>query len=137
MGFRSTYISEDWNVKWPSWFREKHKDWINASNMIVSPCEVKFADEIMQDIHKALRELKWFDNGPDSYSMVGIHECGGVSKVEFYEDSIYAGHPLEWEVERQEDWVNSQFGHVYCYGCSDLKKKEKEEIKDQLTEETK
>lgn len=129
MGFRTTYISEDWNIQWPDWFREKHSTWINKQNMIVSPCEIKFADEIMQDIHKSLLEVDWFKDWEldRAFAVVGLHECGGVTKIDFTREKVFVGNPTGWDVEESDDWINSQHGHVYCYGCSDLKDKLNEE----------
>lgn len=124
MGFRSTYISENWNVDWPTWFREKHSSWINDENMIVSPHEVKCADEIMGDVHKALLEVGWFGAymTDRSYSIVGLHECGGITKTEIYKDKVVVGCPSDWIAEECGGYINSQYDHCYCYGCTDLRK---------------
>lgn len=120
MGFRSTLISEHYPTDWPDWFKEKHKGWISDSGVIASPYEVKFMDEIIEDTHKALTELDWFSND-NTFSMVSLHECGGLTKIQLNKDGILYADPLDWWLA-DDPYDHSDGRHNYCYGCSDLRK---------------
>jgi hypothetical protein len=123
MGFRSTVISEDWNIDWPIWFREKWEGWINDQNMISSPFETKYPGEIAEDIQLALMASGYFqDSYEREYCLAVLHECGGITKIQIGENYIYTGSPTEWDVEKSDDWVNGQHGHCYCSNCTDLRR---------------
>ena len=118
--FRTTFVSEDFAIKPPEWFKEKY-DWVNFSCWngqaglgIASPNERKFYSnlnetELFVDIQKVLHESD-FDG---VFTIVLLHECGGVTLVKITKDNISGREPVSWkEVDRVE--------HDYCYGCSDI-----------------
>lgn len=124
-------ISEDCWFKIPLWFLEKHPN-IHASQKaglgddpsnrisysfpLSTKGEQKFygdfaTDELFLDIQKILNESKRDDAYGHGISIVLLHECGGITKVQIFKDSIVAAEPTGWnKVEHVE--------HDYCYGCS-------------------
>ena len=120
MGFRSTLVSEDFGQVAPDWFIEKY-DWLSFSSWNGKTCigissvnERKFYaefenTELFIDLQRVLKELKM----KSVYTVVLLHECGGITLVKISQDEIYGREPLTWkEVKGVE--------HDYCYGCSDL-----------------
>lgn len=130
MGFRSSFVTEHFGQIVPLWFVEKYKDrvFFGKSNgrdddgqphlLLASQLERKFYravadEELFMDIQKVLKEV----NLDIVFPLVLVHECGGITRVEITQDSIRASEPTGWkEVEAVE--------HDYCYGCSDLPKKQ-------------
>ena|ERR1700757_1977920 len=125
MGFRSTYISEDYAIHYPDWFREKYS--VSDKSVIYSEIEKKYPEEVVLDTWKALKEVRWFDKTYDiDFNMVILHECGGVTKVQMGADYLIVADPTDWDVVEHitepTDWINAQGHHSYCYGCTDLRK---------------
>ena len=127
MGFRSNFITEDMRgIEVPRWFVEKypnHRPWHNSETdryyfPIVQPWESKFYSrldetEIFKDIQKILTEtLPFYSGHKPKITLILLHECGGITRVEITTESITGREPIEWkEVKNVE--------HDYCYGCSD------------------
>lgn len=118
MGFRSTFITEDYYVQVPNWFREKYQSWVFMDEKgflpIASKVEVKTymrGKELEKDIQKVIIEDKKFNL--DFIVLVWLHECGGITRVEIHKDKILYSEPQEWK--QVEDVT-----HNYCYGCSDI-----------------
>lgn len=91
MGFRSTFISDDWGGSLPEWFKEKYSHYITASDsvMIASPYEIKLygGNELFLDYQKALIEIDFF---PSQFpvTLVVLAEDGNVTKVIIAKDKI-------------------------------------------------
>lgn len=117
MGFRSTFTTEDFNIHWPEWFREKYANTVDfgrdGAGSLHSKGEAKtysasgWAD-LPEDIRKA---IDW--NEIDQFVLVYLHECGGITRVQIERDIVKWSEPTGWS---QTDGVN----HHYCYGCSDI-----------------
>lgn len=118
MGFRSTFVTNDCQWKWPAWFREKYISNVHfprEAGPIASVCEGKtygmFLD-LPADIQRALSET---ETGWPAWCLVlvYVHECGGITRCEIRRDSIQWNEPTGW---RTTDGVE----HEYCYGCSSI-----------------
>jgi hypothetical protein len=125
MGFRSTYISEDHAIDYPQWFRDKYA--VSTGGVIYSVCETKYPNEVAQDCWKALKEIEWFEKDTDiDFNIVVLHECGGVTKVQMGRDYMTIGYPSDWTIDQhlteEHEYARAQAGHMYCYGCSDLRR---------------
>lgn len=117
MGFRSTFVTEDWPIEWPDWFVNKYSDhvWINADkkHAISSKREGKtygiFCD-LAEDIRKA---INWDDFTMKHFVLLYLHECGGITRCQVDKDSVRYSEPDVWkEVEGPSHW--------HCTGCSDI-----------------
>src|SRR4051812_38813843 len=121
MGFRSTFITEDYPLKMPDWFREKYGRFVffDAKGYlpIASRVEIKtysgLGAELAQDLQRILIAAN--DSTLSEFVLVWLHECGGVTRVEIHKDKILYSEPVVWE--KVEDIT-----HDYCYGCSDVSK---------------
>ena len=119
MGFRSSVIVEETNIKWPKWFVEKYKEYVHFSTnsgAIATIGEKKLYStlaHLFKDIQKVLRTNT---NYPQQLNAAELHECGGVTRVEIHLDKIYYTVPTGWEIMSDGDT-----DHNYCYGCSDAK----------------
>lgn len=122
MGFRSTMITESIGVKVPVEFLEKYP-WVNAYECedgtftfpLSSKFEVKFYSyfkdqAIFKDIQQLLHTAERTFDFP--LTVVLLHECGGISRVEIRAESITGLEPYQWE--RAEG-----VSHDYCYNCVD------------------
>ncbi len=107
MGFRSTFITEDWGIlNWPEWFIEKYKHSItfNVDNngAIASKHENKYYghwSDLCGDIQKCINENKEvLENNLFPFILIWLHECGGIDKVQIYPDKIIYKHPINWEL---------------------------------------
>ena len=115
MGFRSTFTTQDYFIKWPTWFREKYDGtiWFTASGVgpLNSVREAKTYihwEELPLDIQRA---IDWSD-APKSFVLVYLHECGGITRCQIERDAIKWSEPTNWI-------VTENVTHDYCYGCSD------------------
>ncbi len=115
MGFRSTFVTEDYSIAWPQWFRDKYGASIHfpasGSGAISSAHEEKcygLLGDLPEDIQKA---IDWKDFSL-SFVVVFLHECGGVTRCQIERDSIKWSEPEGWT-------QTSGVTHNYCYGCSD------------------
>lgn len=125
MGFRSTLISEA-GAEWPDWFRAKYAEWLTGNEgrtvVLATPWEMKtyygVGVYLTEDVHRALTETGYFNEASDqSFSMVWLHECGGITKVQVNADGVRMSDPADWRYVH-----NADGDHNYCYGCSDLKR---------------
>lgn len=123
MGFRSTVMSEDYVIEWPKWFKKKYDYLVPTEGMLLLDHEIKpyLAEEFGEDVQKALLETRPELLEGDGYTMIWLHECGGITKVQVMTDRILSGYPVGWKVE---EGYFPQSRHSYCYGCSDLAKSE-------------
>lgn len=115
MGFRSTLVTEQYCINWPSWLFEKYPFIVNHNNILTSKNEFK-AYALDKDIHKALVESGW--DFVVNFVAIYLHECGGITRVQFEKDRIVFSEPREWEVVEH-------ITHSYCYGCSSVPKENK------------
>lgn len=118
MGFRSTFVTEDYAIRWPLWFRERYADTVRfPENSIGALHSIEAAkvygrwETLHEDIQKA---IEW-NAFPGIFSLVYLHECGGVTRCQIEKDSIRWSEPIAW---RATEGVE----HHYCYGCSDVDK---------------
>jgi len=134
MGFRSTITSSDYSGVWPDWFREKYgKNFMlqPKTTLISSTYEQKTyfgpAVDLPEDVQKALKEIgfwsdtEWRDEHnikPMDFTLVWLHECGGITKVEIYPDEMFMADAANWELIPRD--YGQDGNHNYCYGCSDL-----------------
>jgi len=117
-------ITEDIGIEIPDWFYKKYREGFHFQTVnkkhkfpISSKFEMKTYFETYQNLIKDLQKLVDSDYG---VSLVFLHECGGITKVDIYKDHIYWGEPDGW-INLKKD-VDDGVTHNYCYGCSDLKK---------------
>lgn len=115
MGFRSTFTTEDYDILWPQWFREKYSEYVwfreDARGAISSKFEAKTYDtweHLPADIQRA---IDW-ENGPEVFTLVYLHECGGITRCVVKRKEIIWSEPKVYAVT---DGVT----HDYCQGCSD------------------
>lgn len=114
MGFRSTFTTQDYNIPWPEWFRNKYQSliWFREDGGTLSSVrEVKTYmawSELHDDIQKA---IDWEGFGLD-FVLAYLHECGGITRVQISRDRIVFTEPADWIVTKGVT-------HDYCYGCSD------------------
>jgi hypothetical protein len=117
MGFRSTFTTSDYNIKWPEWFFEKYKERVLFSNEHIGAISSKgeskhYTSELVDDIQKAIDWNEIHDG--INFILVYLHECGGITRCEINRDSIMVTEPCDYKPVR---WIS----HNYCYGCSDAK----------------
>lgn len=117
MGFRSTFTTEDYNIQWPQWFREKYdkKIWFaeNHKGPLHSVYEAK-TDGQWQDLHTDIQKaINWEKFLVQSFVLVYLHECGGITRCQIEKDAIKWSEPDTWRVTKGVE-------HDKCYGCSDV-----------------
>lgn len=118
MGFRSTFTTQDYAIKWPEWFREKYNQTVYFPleyGIISSKHECKSYStwgELEADIQKA---IDWNEVSISNLVLIWLHECGGITRVEISKDAIKYSEPVEW---RRTERIQ----HDYCDGCSDIEK---------------
>lgn len=115
MGFRSTFTTEHYGIKWPDWFVEKWQKAIHFpdghSGAISSKHEAKtygLWEDLPDDLQKA---IPWDDFGLKEFVMVYLHECGGITRCQIERNAIKWSEPEEWR-------ITEGVTHNYCYGCS-------------------
>ena len=113
MGFRSTFITEDYAPKYPKWFKDKWKDavFIGKGTVIASKHEAKTYGlwmDLEEDLQKVMAEWDLED-----MILIYLHECGGITRLKITKDKIIYSEPTGWKETEQVE-------HNYCYGCSDL-----------------
>jgi hypothetical protein len=121
MGFRSTFVSMDHEVNWPQWFIDIYKATLHIGPVLSSRQECKFYLtwlDLFSDIQKAI--ASW--SADDPFVLVILHECGGIDRVEIYQDKILFTTPNEWLAKQG-------ISHDYCYGCSNARKVHGEECR--------
>jgi hypothetical protein len=118
MGFRSTFVTDEFNIFWPAWFAEKYKDFVHFPldyrGCISSKREAKTYttfSSLEEDIQKVLGEP--CQDRHYSLLLVYLHECGGVTRCDISSNRILYTQPSDWEVI---DGIQ----HLNCYGCSDV-----------------
>ena len=125
MGFRSTFTSSGYNIKWPDWFTEKYENHVNIQDggCISSKYEAKLymashIGELAEDVQKVITTDKpqGFCKGFE-FILMFMHECDGVSRCHITPEYIKWSEPIGW---RWEDDTT----HNYCYGCSKPKEGE-------------
>lgn len=90
MGFRSTFSTSDYNIKWPDWFKKKYERTIYipddcgslASKM---ECKTYFSwPNLIDDIQKAIN-WDWlkFD-----FVVAFLHEDGAITRCTINKDSV-------------------------------------------------
>lgn len=115
MGFRSTFTTQDYPVTWPDWFCEKYNSliWISPDKKgaIHSVGEAKVYGA-WKDLHLDIKNsIDW--SYIDSFVLIYLHECGGITRCKIDKDSIKWSEP--------SGWVKTEgVLHSYCYGCSDI-----------------
>ena len=123
MGFRSTFVTEQYNIHWPDWFVKKYEDsvWFHTDQKgaISSKfeCKTYFSwTDLVEHIQMAINWKK----APNlhRFVLVFLHECGGITRVQIEEKNIFYSVPAGWE----EPLYALPIGHEYCYGCSDVEK---------------
>lgn len=117
MGFRSTFTTEDYTIKWPAWFIEKYGKHIwfarEDCGALHSKGEAKtygLWEPLPEDIQRA---VNWESFGLEWFVLVYLHECGGITRCQIGKDSIVWSEPQEWQ-------VTEGVTHDYCYGCSNV-----------------
>ena len=124
MGFRSTMITEDLHVPLSKKFVQKYSKIFNfgidndkqKNFPISSKFEMKTYFDTYQEMVTDLAILAKEHNV--DFSAVFLHECGGLTKVDFHADGTYVcGIPTGWETVGVNEL---EIGHDYCYGCSNL-----------------
>jgi hypothetical protein len=118
MGFRSTFVTDNIGIEWPTWFVDKWKDWVHfafwnekAMGPISSRVEHKTYTkwvELPTDIQKVISEES--DSLRKRIRLLFFHECGGCSCFEIKPTDIIITEPVAW---REKDDV----GHYSCGEC--------------------
>lgn len=116
MGFRSTFVTQHYYVNWPSWFVEKYNVTVlfgfNNSGSISSAFECKH-NETWSNLHTDIQSAIDWKDFPDSFILIYLHECGGITRCQIEEKRIIWSEPKTWLIEESVT-------HYYCYGCSDI-----------------
>jgi len=124
MGFRSTMITGQNGLDIPEWFVEKYEEDFNFykrssgeyQTPISSKCEMKtyfpLYKEFIDDLFILVK-----DQGID-LSLVFLHECDGITKVDITSKGIVCGEPTGWKITGTG--LENGVTHNYCYGCSKL-----------------
>ena len=117
MGFRSVMITEDADPGFfPPWFVAKYERQFympgDDGGPMSSKFEIKEYDlpELYADIQRLLKPSE-NSLGNESFILVWLHECGGITRVEIHPAVIYFMHPTDFE-------VSDEVLHHYCYHCS-------------------
>lgn len=117
MGFHSSFITSDYPIAWPEWFRDKYQETVAFQNKGIgalnSRRESKAVcawDSLHEDIQKA---IDWGDFCDVVFVVVYLHECGGITRCQIMRDSIKWSEPDAWT-------VTEGINHDHCYGCSDV-----------------
>jgi hypothetical protein len=117
MGFRSTFTTEDCDIKWPQWFCEKYENVIrfneNREGALHPFVEQKTDGPLLSELHTDIHRAIDWDDYPLAFVLVYLHECGGITRCQIEEDGIKWSEPETW---RLTDGVT----HRYCDGCSDI-----------------
>ena len=115
MGFRSTFTTQDYPIHWPQWFRDKYAGYIWFTEHGIGPLHpIREAKEYMRwsDLPSDIQRAIDWGIVVDSFVLVYLHECGGITRCQIEKDAIKWSEPEEW---RATEGVE----HDYCYGCSD------------------
>lgn len=123
MGFRSTFVTDDYSIEWPDWFRKRYADTIHFPEKggpisAKHECKIYYSwADLTEDIRQVLLEddgwrkpLEQRDNFP--FRVLFLHECGGSSRADIYLNRIVWSEPDIWVVV---PYVT----HSYCNGCSE------------------
>ena len=118
MGFRSTFVTDDIGIEWPTWFVDKWKDWVHftfcneqAMGPISSRVEHKTYtkwEELPTDIQKVISTYP--DDLRKRIRLLFFHECGGCSCFDIKPQSIVLTEPVAW---REKDSIS----HYSCGEC--------------------
>ncbi len=102
MGFRSTFVTDSYDIKWPRWFINKWKDVIwfnkNCKGVLASKKEAKVYDrweKLPSDIQKA---INWDEFRVGRFILVFLHECGGITRCQIERDVIKWSEPETWRI---------------------------------------
>jgi len=116
MGFRSTFTTQHYAIDWPEWFVEKYEATImfppGNCGPISSKIECKTYStwvDLDKDIHRA---IDW-DSFPLDFVLVYLHECGGITRVQFDKAGVLYSEPDAWK-------ETENITHDYCGACSDV-----------------
>lgn len=119
MGFRSTFATMDYAIKWPAWFVEKWKGSVHFGSWQDSPAGAlasKFEGkmhnqwvDLPEDVQKAIDWKEWEPNAkyPFLFVICFMHECGGVTRCHITREAIRWSEPDGWG---EVDHVT----HSYC-----------------------
>lgn len=122
MGFRSTFVTEDHQIVWPDWFKQKYEGVLNfgrgEKGALSAKHEYKHherGDGLLEDIQRAIDWDTFGSKLRPHFVLVYLHECGGITRVEISKDAIRFSQPDAYsEIDEIE--------HDECYGCSNLAK---------------
>ena len=89
MGYRSTFITDDWNFKFSDEFVEKYKERYNFGRNNTLPISsksefVRFWDNLEEDIVKEMN-LK---NSSSTIFGIWLHEDGQISRIIFSKEGV-------------------------------------------------
>lgn len=116
MGFRSTFTTEDYAIKWPQWFIDKYAGTIAFVDGGVGPLhsvrEMKTYRRMAELPHDIQIAIDW-GSFSSAFVMVYLHECGGITRCQIEKDAIKWSEPSQW---KRTDGID----HWHCYGCSDV-----------------
>lgn len=115
MGFRSTFVTNDYSIQWPNWLKEKYKDSVNFDSCASSKSEQKFYgtwNNLVQDFHKALNEIDYFKH-EQHLTILILHECDGVTRYQLYKNEIVCSEPTPFNCWERKKEIT----HHYCYNC--------------------
>lgn len=86
MGFRCTFVSEDYPEAWPDWIVAKHEIMMSFGGCIASRGECSvflwYDDGLFTDLQKAVNWDLWrvgAQRHDRPFKLVFFHECGGVT----------------------------------------------------------
>ena len=122
MGFRSTFVSQDYHKLWPQWFIDRWKEYVyfdSVTGIIASSMEAKTYVtwyKLEQDIQKTVTD--------SPFILVYLHECGGITHVTITKDDIKYHEPISYEKSNDGqghgDWCSKKEG--VCCGFAGIPK---------------
>lgn len=115
MGFRSTFTTQDYAIKWPEWFRDKYAGFISfavGGTGPIHPIREGKTYGAWENLHTDIQKAIDWNEHKVKFILVYLHECGGITRCQIEQDSIKWTEPDGWA---STDGVT----HEYCSGCSD------------------
>lgn len=121
MSFLSTFTTDPVRLNIPDWFRDKYQGRVHygpTGNMPISAIGMfkSHYSDIVEDLHRVVREDEDLPN-PEffQFSLVWLHECGGITLVEISREAIELYEPVQWKAV---DEVSHHEGDSCYFGPS-------------------
>ena len=79
----------------PEWFRDRWGQSLYLGGNLCPKFGTKYWSNLEEDIQRALRE-SWTNGLEPLVTLVYLHECGNVTRVDISVNSIHYSEPIEW-----------------------------------------